>query len=131
MSGKENDVHKKSLPYSVNENLQYIHLSTKISFFRKITLLEEGWSALDELKLLEAGFIFGMGDWEYVYFNIGHWFHREASNYLIDKSEYNCLHHFFSVYIDNAVDYLPDISKGIAPFHADGITYFLVLLIYP
>ena len=72
MSGKENDVHKKSHPYSVNENLQYIHLSTEISFFRKITLLEEGWSALDELKLLEAGFIFGMGDWEYVYFNIGH-----------------------------------------------------------
>ncbi|KAK8812272.1 hypothetical protein WA158_007506 [Blastocystis sp. Blastoise] len=97
LSGKESATHKKTHSYCVMHNLN------------SITLFQEGWSALDEMKLLEAGQIFGMGNWE------------ETSNFLGDKSENKCLDHYFSTYINSSTFPLPDVNQPLKPKQSDDI----------
>lgn len=92
--------------YRVCENLGFFLFVSVIC--RKMTLYVEGWSAEEELRLMEGMQAFRFGNWEWE----RKWMLmlREISHYVGTKSEQHCVHHYTQAYLSNGAR-IPDPSK--------------------
>ena len=91
--GKEFGTHKNDHDYEVRQS--------------NFSLLEDDWSATEELKLLDSLVDLGYGNWS------------EVSKQLRTKSEEECQRHYTHNFIDNPEDVfatiLPPLALGSAP----------------
>ncbi|EFA83055.1 myb domain-containing protein [Heterostelium album PN500] len=84
--GVEISPHKNDHDYHVIDNMHF-------------PMFTEDWGADEELLLLEAVEMFGMGNWNEVSENVGH------------KSPMECKSHYFTYYLNTSTSPMPDTSK--------------------
>jgi len=84
--GVEISPHKNNHAYQVMDQLTF-------------PIFDEEWGADEELALLEAVEMYGIGNW------------HECAEHVITKNQYQCEKHYFSTYINVPTYPLPDITK--------------------
>lgn len=84
--GKERGDHQAHHPYMVVGD-------------PKLSVFEETWGVGEEALLLESIEMFGLGNWE------------DIANHVATKSEEECMHHYFDVYVTDRPDLTPDLNS--------------------
>eukprot|EP00850_Spirogloea_muscicola_P012044 SM000076S21865 [mRNA] locus=s76:531239:535469:- [translate_table: standard] len=92
--GAELSPHKASHPYRVMDNLNF-------------SLLHPDWAADEEILLLEAVEMFGLGNW------------AEVSEHVGTKGKVQCQEHFTATYMDSPCSPLPDLSGVVGKSKAE------------
>jgi transcriptional adapter 2-alpha len=85
--GVEIGQHKKDHPYQIMDQLNF-------------PVFQEDWGVDEELLLLEAIEMYGMGNW------------ADCADHVSTKSKDECERHYFATYIDVPTFPLPDMSKN-------------------
>eukprot|EP01097_Dermamoeba_algensis_P008477 TRINITY_DN5678_c0_g1_i1.p1 TRINITY_DN5678_c0_g1~~TRINITY_DN5678_c0_g1_i1.p1 ORF type:complete len:495 (+),score=100.39 TRINITY_DN5678_c0_g1_i1:45-1529(+) len=87
--GAESFPHKSYHDYQIVDQLNF-------------PLFSEEWGADEELSLLEAIEIYGLGNW------------TDIADHVGTKTKEQCAEHYFSVYINTATCPLPDMTKVLS-----------------
>lgn len=90
--GVEVTPHKKNHHYKVVDNLSF-------------PLFTPSWGTDEELLLIEAVEMYGLGNW------------KEVSDHVGTKREEECLAHYFEVYYGTNKSPLPDVENILGPGH--------------